>query len=297
MVTPTSLLLLIFIAFQLSGVSQPWKANAAWGDSLTAGNEDHTGVSYPNVLSPIINEYVYNGGVGGQTSVQIYARMLVASTTFSRWPEYCTIIWAGRNNVGSQALSDVASMVALAPIPNCNLVLSVLNGETLSEQKTGGPSYNNIISFNNSLAAAHAGHYLDIRAALVANGDPSNPLDVWDQVQDVPVSSMRAQATGTVTAVPDTSSCSFTWTVASGYQAWEPGDVIQIDSEYIYVTTATGSSPTFTVTACIRGYANSTAATHANGATYNFTAALHLGAAGYTFVAQQVAPLIKALRP
>jgi hypothetical protein len=55
---------------------------AAWGDSLTAGNEDGSGITYPNVLSPLLsNRQVLNFGVGGQTSTQIAVREGGVTTT------------------------------------------------------------------------------------------------------------------------------------------------------------------------------------------------------------------------
>ena len=53
---------------------------ACWGDSLTQGNQDLTGVSYPGVLQQLLGVTVYNGGVDGQTSTQIAARMLARQT-------------------------------------------------------------------------------------------------------------------------------------------------------------------------------------------------------------------------
>jgi hypothetical protein len=53
-----------------------------WGDSLTAGGNDGTGVSYPNVLSTnIAMRVVNNEGVGGQSSTQIGVRMGAIPTT------------------------------------------------------------------------------------------------------------------------------------------------------------------------------------------------------------------------
>jgi hypothetical protein len=98
-----------------------------WGDSLTAGNEDGTGVTFPGVLSTTLgNRLVYNGGVGGQTSTQIEARM-VADTTKSSWT---VVIWAGRNNFSnpSQVEADVAAMIASLGSNSHYLVLSVENG-------------------------------------------------------------------------------------------------------------------------------------------------------------------------
>ncbi len=54
----------------------------AWGDSLTAGNEDGTGVRYPSSLSADLGgRTVTNKGVGGQSSIQIGVREGGISTT------------------------------------------------------------------------------------------------------------------------------------------------------------------------------------------------------------------------
>ena len=58
-----------------------------WGDSLTAAD-------YPRMLAGKTGMEVVNGGVNGQTSSQIAARML-AAPHLHRCP---TILWAGRNN-------------------------------------------------------------------------------------------------------------------------------------------------------------------------------------------------------
>lgn len=47
----------------------------AWGDSLTAGNEDGSGITYPNQLQKLTGLTVINLGIGGQTSSQIAVRM------------------------------------------------------------------------------------------------------------------------------------------------------------------------------------------------------------------------------
>jgi hypothetical protein len=47
----------------------------AWGDSLTAGNEDGTGITYPRQLATLTGKTVNNMGIGGQTSSQIAVRM------------------------------------------------------------------------------------------------------------------------------------------------------------------------------------------------------------------------------
>lgn len=47
----------------------------AWGDSLTAGNEDGSGITYPNQLQMLTGVPVFNLGIGGQTSSQIAVRL------------------------------------------------------------------------------------------------------------------------------------------------------------------------------------------------------------------------------
>ena len=167
---------------------------AAWGDSLTAGNEDGTGVTYPNVLSANLgNRMVYNGGVGGQTSIQIAARML-ADTAKSSWT---TVIWAGRNNYSSpsQVESDIAAMVASLGSNTHYLVLSVLNGS--GSESIGDANYNQIISINTYLASTYSGHYLDIRSylasqtALTDAGITPSAQDLTDIGNGVPPTDLR----------------------------------------------------------------------------------------------------------
>jgi hypothetical protein len=53
----------------------------AWGDSYTEGNQDHDGVSYPSALATLTGRFVYNVGVGGQTSTQIAVRVGATAPT------------------------------------------------------------------------------------------------------------------------------------------------------------------------------------------------------------------------
>ena len=53
-----------------------WQNIAAWGDSLTYGNQDGTATTYPATLTALSGRYVLNGGIGGNTSTQIRTRML-----------------------------------------------------------------------------------------------------------------------------------------------------------------------------------------------------------------------------
>jgi lysophospholipase L1-like esterase len=160
---------------------------AAWGDSLTFGNQDGTGTTYPGVLAQLTTRSVYNGGVSGESSTQIAARMLADTSRYGD----LTIIWAGRNNSEDESavLGDIASMVAVLPEPKHFLVLSILNA--CYEGNIESTAYSQIIGLNQALQAAYPNNYLDIRSLLVAQYDPSSPEDVSDHSIDVPPASLR----------------------------------------------------------------------------------------------------------
>lgn len=161
---------------------------AAWGDSLTAGNQDGTGTTYPEVLAQLSGVPVYNGGVSGQTSTQIATRMLADT---SRYGDF-TIIWAGRNNYTyqSQVLADVARMVAAIEPPKHFLVLTVLNADDGYENK-GDADYEQLIALNEALLNTYPGDSLDIRSLQVDQYNPSIPQDVIDHSHDMVPSSLR----------------------------------------------------------------------------------------------------------
>jgi hypothetical protein len=176
-----------------SAVYAPYNI-VAWGDSLTAGNEDGTGVTYPASLSSDLSgRPVSNQGVGGQTSIQIAARMLAATSTFAE----TTIIWAGRNNYASttQVESDIASMVSSLGENSHYLILSILNGSGSTEW-SGTTGYSQITSLNNYLATLYPGHYLDVRSYLIQRGLSDAGImpsaqDLTDIGHDVPPSDLR----------------------------------------------------------------------------------------------------------
>lgn len=130
---------------------------------------------------------ILNGGVSGETSTQIKARMLAATDQY-RWP---TLIWAGRNGVLTSpetVKSDIAAMVAALGHSNY-LVLSILNGDRALE-KAGEANYNTIIGVNQYLEATYGAKYWDVRALLVANHDGS-AQDLIDFANDVVPTSLR----------------------------------------------------------------------------------------------------------
>jgi autotransporter passenger strand-loop-strand repeat protein len=172
----------------LNGTS--YEEIVAWGDSLTAGNEAGVGNQYPTILAADFDgtRTVLNEGKGGQTSTQIAAR-LIAATTLQDDTE---VIWAGGNNCTdpTQVMADIASMVAALGSNTHYVILSLLNGSGPHETK-GGSVYNDIIGINNDLAATYPGHYLDVRSILVSDYNPAIPTDVVDYNDDVVPSSLR----------------------------------------------------------------------------------------------------------
>jgi lysophospholipase L1-like esterase len=161
-------------------VSAGTTAFACWGDSLTAGT-GATGISgrYPEALRamrwPVSGMHM--GGVGGETSTQIKARM-VADTLRADWT---TVIWAGRNNYADLAtvLADVAEMVGHLTHRRF-LVMSVINKANLDEN-AGTVGYGQIMALNAALAAAYPNNYMDIRSMIVAAsaGINDSPNTTW----------------------------------------------------------------------------------------------------------------------
>jgi lysophospholipase L1-like esterase len=174
---------------QAPSVAAKGSEMASWGASLTAGNQDGTGVTYPGVLAKITGMTVYNGGISGQTSTQIAKRMLADTA------RHCeiTITWAGRNNFThqDQILMDHASMISALTCPRRFVVLSILNG---TGEPKGTAAYAQILADNKALQAAYPDNFLDIRAVLVAHYDPARKQDVADHDADLPPASLRADS-------------------------------------------------------------------------------------------------------
>jgi hypothetical protein len=164
----------------------------AWGDSLTSGSGQNPYTTYLTNLYQG-TRYVYNFGVGGDTSGQILQRM----TNYPAANGLITIIWVGRNDIGTATNSaienNIAAMVANLGTNNKYVVLSILNAST---EPSGSANYNQIIQLNSDLATLYPGHYFDIRAYLVQNGltdaaiSPS-AQDLTDISNDVPPADLR----------------------------------------------------------------------------------------------------------
>ena len=167
---------------------------ACWGDSMTVGNQDGTGITYPLSLSLDLNgRYANNFGIGGQTSAQISGRMTSSLLTLG----YTTIIWTGRNDVGGptdannvlvNVSQSIKNMVSALGSNNHFLILSITNTDG---EGTGSFDYMQITASNNWMSASYPNNYLDIRKYLVSQYNPLSPPDVADYNADIVPASLR----------------------------------------------------------------------------------------------------------
>ncbi len=158
---------------------------AAWGDSLT--------VPLALELSHVMTgREVFNGGVGGETSMQIAARQAADG----RHRDWINVFWYGHNNVlhnpegaAAEIKRDLAASIArLAPGNTRFLVLSVVNN---AESPRGSLRHSVVTGLNAELAALYPANYLDIRSFMVAQADLNNPQQRAEFEQDIPSSSLR----------------------------------------------------------------------------------------------------------
>lgn len=166
---------------------------ATWGDSLTRGNGSSLTTrdnSYPGRLAALSSRWVFNGGIGGQTSTEVRSRLIAATDKYSR----ATIIWVGRNNPTAPAtvLADVAAMVAALGHMRY-LVLSVTGAELgAAEYAPSGATYLDIATINSGFSSAYGTRYVDVRSYLVSLYNPGVPQDVTDFGHDIPPSTLRS---------------------------------------------------------------------------------------------------------
>ena len=154
---------------------------ALWGDSITD-------IYFPTLRDLYPSRRVYNGGVSGQTSMQIAARM-TADTDHKTW---VTVFWYGHNNwTKDEVKADIAASVAsLAPGNRAFVVMSMLNWADGTESR-GQSRYQMITRVNGELAATYPSNFLDISSYLVSLYNRSNAQDVQDFQNDLPPSSLR----------------------------------------------------------------------------------------------------------
>ena len=119
-----------------------------------------------NVLAAATGVAVFNGGVGGDTSTEIAARML-ADSRFRHAPD-AVLIWAGQNNhtATETIVADVAAMTAQIDQGRA-VVLGVLRIEDVSE-------------VNAQLAATYGDAFFDVKTAIQAVTGQTNYEDYRD---------------------------------------------------------------------------------------------------------------------
>ncbi len=163
-----------------SPVVAPLSTNiAAWGDSITDLYARSLAQVYPD-------RQVYNGGVVGQTSMQIAARVQ-ADTAHRTW---VSILWLGHNNWSKDEVkADIASSIAALGPNQAYVILSMLNWAPSGAR--GTQEYADTVRVNGELAAMYPDHFLDIRQYLVGLYNPNSWQDVQDHQNDLPPSSLR----------------------------------------------------------------------------------------------------------
>jgi lysophospholipase L1-like esterase len=157
---------------------------ALWGDSMVPGVA--RAFQYVDPARQI-----YDGGIPGETSIQIAARQL-ADSAHTNW---INVFWYGHNNptAAAQIKADIAASVAHLASGNTSfIVTSVVNQDP--REVRGTPGYQILIDLNNELAATYPQNYLDIRAFLVQQSNPGDWQEAQDLQEDVPASSLRFDA-------------------------------------------------------------------------------------------------------
>jgi lysophospholipase L1-like esterase len=184
-----AIIIVLFLGPETRLASQiDFRSIVTWGDSLTAAD-------YPKILAEKTGMEVVNGGVNGQTSSQIAARMLAAPHLY-RCP---TILWAGRNNYdqAQSVLRDLEAMVsALAVAGNTNrfLVLGVINSSYGGYEDRGTLPYRLIVDLNRTLEERFGDRFVPVRDFLIGAYDPKQAGDRLDFAHDVPPGSLRSDA-------------------------------------------------------------------------------------------------------
>lgn len=206
-----------------------------------------------------------------------------AASTFSPdfFAAFPQIVWSGRNDIGvntnNTIETNIAGMVATYTTTNY-LVMGVLNSEV---ETTGTTDYNQVVALNSALSGIYGKNYLDIRAYLRTQGNPTNIADVYEVSQGLIPYSLRATYTsGTLSGALSVGATSFTTSTST-----EVGSVLLVDSEYIQINTTNGTTG---VTSATRGYAGSTPVSHNNGASYTDSDIIHLSQNGYNLVANYI---------
>lgn len=264
-------------------------AISAWGDSLTIGNEDTLGDSYPSDLQADTTRVVKNYGIAGQTSTQILSRFANAPNTYND----LTIIWSGRNDITygdslTTLEANIASMVTALPSGGRYVIMTIIPAQN---EPAGSGNANSIATVNAWIESTYPNNYLDIRALLINDYNPANGADVANNGSGLTPMSLRAvDGTTTLSASLNTTACP-SLTATSVTPNIGAGTTIFIPSgpEYVVVTAASGG----TITGCTRGYGGA-AGSYSSGTAVQILDSLHQGANGYGFIASQLQAWINA---
>lgn len=160
---------------------------ALWGDSMVPPV-----ATALQLLDP--GRAVFDGGVPGETSMQVLARQ-AADSAHRDW---INVFWFGHNNVrmdetaaAAQVKADMAAAISLlAPGNNRFIVLSVVNNAFTAVR--GSSQYGVVTQLDADLAATYPANYFDMRAFMVAQSSPIDWQGSTDLANDVPASALRA---------------------------------------------------------------------------------------------------------
>ena len=167
------------------GSASAAKPVVAWGDSLTAGSG---GTPWPKQFNALSHVDVAIFGFGGKSSTDI--KNLMLSDTLHN--NDFAVIWVGRNNYyqNDTVVADVAAMVGHLTSTDY-LILGVTNGSYGGYEVRGGDGWKFITELNTRLGSIYGPRFIDVRADLVAQYDPSSPQDALDFGTDTVPTSLR----------------------------------------------------------------------------------------------------------
>lgn len=158
-----------------------------WGPGDIAGTIGgvHGTLAYDNVAT-----YTFTRTNAG-TATAVATSEPFTVDTFGR-RDWTSIFWYGQNNYWQPAVvkADLAASVAFLTHGRF-VILSVING---ANEGTGTLEHTRITQLNRDLAALYPNNYIDVRAYLVSQYDPTLTQDVIDHAADTVPLSLRADA-------------------------------------------------------------------------------------------------------
>jgi hypothetical protein len=156
-----------------------WQAytqtNVFWGDSLTAGDEDGLGDSYPLFLTLYSGVQNLNFGIGGAGSYTILTNF--TSTFHTNLWSQPTFIWSGNNDVGNGAAAVETNLLTMAldlqSVGNTNYwFLTLINNTNQTP-----PTETALLTCNAWLKTTFTNHVIDVRSWIQGHPDPTSLVD------------------------------------------------------------------------------------------------------------------------